>query len=364
MKYLNEFRQKELVDKLTKGIGHLMADIGRKVTLMEVCGTHTMAAFRYGIKDLLPANLHLLSGPGCPVCVTANDYLDRAIAYARKEGVIVATFGDMVKVPGSSSSLAEEASNGAEIRVVYSSLEALKIAQENREKKVIFLGIGFETTAPTVASSILTAGEDKLSNYFVLSGHKIMPPIMRTLAQDHELKIDGFICPGHVSSITGSKIYEFLSRDYGIPCVVAGFEPIDILQSIYLILSQIKSGQAKVENEYNRAVTWEGNLKAQTLMAEVFKPESSNWRGIGKIEQSGLKIKGKYESFDVEKRYPVSIEKSRENPGCICGDILRGLKTPLDCRLFRKVCHPSHPVGACMVSAEGTCTAYYKYSSA
>ncbi len=362
MKYLNEFRQKKLVDKLTKAIDHLMADIDRKITLMEVCGTHTMAVFRYGIKDLLPHNLHLLAGPGCPVCVTANDYLDKAIAYARKEGVIMATFGDMVKVPGSRSSLAEEVSNGAEIRVVYSCLEALKIAHQNPEKKVIFIGIGFETTAPTVASSILTACEDKLCNYFVLSGHKIMPPVMRALVQDHELKIDGFICPGHVSTITGSKIYEFLSRDYGVPCVVAGFEPIDILQSIYLILSQIKSGQAKVENEYSRAVTWEGNLKAQVLMAEVFEPESSNWRGIGEIEQSGLKIRGKYESFDAEKKYPLSIEESREDPGCICGDILRGLKTPLDCRLFRKVCHPSHPVGACMVSAEGTCAAYYIYS--
>ncbi len=363
MKYLDEFRQKELVDKLTQGIDRLMAIVDRKITLMEVCGTHTMAVFRYGIKELLPPDLHLLSGPGCPVCVTANHYLDKAIAYARQEGVIIATFGDMVKVPGSRSSLAEEASNGAEIRVVYSSLEALKIAHQNPEKKVIFLGIGFETTAPTVVSSILTAREDKLSNYFVLSGHKIMPPVMRALAGDHELKIDGFICPGHVSTITGSKIYEFLSRDYGIPCVVAGFEPIDILQSIYLILSQIKSGQAKVENEYNRAVTWEGNLKAQALMAKVFKPESSNWRGMGEIEGSGLKIKGKYESFDAEKRYPVRIEEPRENPGCICGDILRGLKTPLDCRLFRKVCHPSHPVGACMVSAEGTCATYYKYSS-
>ncbi len=363
MKYLDEFRQKELVDKLTKAIDHLMADIDRKITLMEVCGTHTMAVFRYGIKDLLPHNLHLLAGPGCPVCVTANDYLDKAIAYARKEGVIMATFGDMVKVPGSRSSLAEEVSNGAEIRVVYSCLEALKIAHQNPEKKVIFIGIGFETTAPTVASSILTAAEDKLCNYFVLSGHKIMPPVMRALVQDHELKIDGFICPGHVSTITGSKIYEFLSRDYGVPCVVAGFEPIDILQSIYLILSQIKSGQAKVENEYNRAVTWEGNLKAQALMAEVFEPESSNWRGLGEIEQSGLKIRGKYGSFDAEKKYPLSIEESRENPGCICGDILRGLKTPLDCRLFRKVCHPSHPLGACMVSAEGTCAAYYKYLS-
>lgn len=361
MKYLNEFRNKEIVDKLARRINDLMADIDRDITLMEVCGTHTMVIFRYGIKDLLPPRLHLLSGPGCPVCVTSNEYLDKAIAYASQDGVIIATFGDMVKVPGSKSNLAKEKSEGAQIRVVYSSLEALKIARENPEKKVIFLGIGFETTAPTVASSILIASQEKLPNYFVLSNHKIIPPAMRALVEDGQIKIDGFICPGHVSAITGSKIYEFISRDYGIPCVVAGFEPIDVLQSISLILSQIKSGQAKVENEYKRAVTREGNLKAQSLMEEVFDLDTSNWRGIGEIEQSGLKIRGKYRDFDVEKRFPISIEEPHENPECICGAILKGLKTPLDCSLFKKVCHPTHPVGACMVSAEGTCAAYYKY---
>ncbi len=361
MKYLSEFRNKEIVDKLARRINDLMADIDRDITLMEVCGTHTMVIFRYGIKDLLPPGLHLLSGPGCPVCVTSNEYLDKAIAYASQDGVIIATFGDMVKVPGSASSLAKEKSNGARIRVVYSSLEALKIARDNPRSKIIFLGIGFETTAPTVASSILIAFQEKLSNYFVLSNHKIIPPAMQALVEDGQIKIDGFICPGHVSAITGSKIYEFISRDYGIPCVVAGFEPIDVLQSISLILSQIKSGQAKVENEYKRAVTKEGNLKAQSLMEEVFDLDTSNWRGIGEIEQSGLKIREKYRDFDVEKRFPISIEKPHENPECICGAILKGLKTPLDCSLFKKVCHPTHPVGACMVSAEGTCAAYYKY---
>lgn len=361
MKYLNEFRNKEIVDKLARRINDLMADIDRDITLMEVCGTHTMVIFRYGIKDLLPPRLHLLSGPGCPVCVTSNEYLDKTIAYAREDGVIIATFGDMVKVPGSKSNLAKEKSEGAQIRVVYSSLEALKIARDNPRSKIIFLGIGFETTAPTVASSILIASQEKLSNYFVLSSHKIIPPAMRALVEDGQIKIDGFICPGHVSAITGSKIYEFISRDYGIPCVVAGFEPIDVLQSISLILSQIKSGQAKVENEYKRAVTREGNLKAQSLMEEVFDLDTSNWRGIGEIEQSGLKIREKYRDFDVEKRFPISIEEPHENPECICGAILKGLKTPLDCSLFKKVCHPTHPVGACMVSAEGTCAAYYKY---
>jgi len=361
VKYLTEFRQKEPVRGLIKRIEQLTQDIKKEISLMEVCGTHTMAVFRYGIKALLPKNLHLLSGPGCPVCVTANDYIDKAIAYAHQDKVILVTFGDMMKVPGSRSSLAEESSEGAQIRVVYSSLEALKIARKNPSYRVILLGIGFETTAPTVAASILMASEEKISNYLVLSGHKIMPPAMRALVEDHRIHIDGLLCPGHVSTITGSKIYEFLAREYRIPCVVAGFEPLDILESIRLLLGQIKSGQARVENEYRRAVTYEGNLKAQQLMEKVFSKQSASWRGIGKIPQSGLKIRKDYASFDIEAQFPVKVKESKDYPGCICGDILRGLKTPPDCSLFKKVCSPSHPLGACMVSSEGTCAAYYKY---
>ncbi|TKJ45048.1 hydrogenase formation protein HypD [Candidatus Aerophobetes bacterium Ae_b3a] len=361
MKYLTEFRQKEPVRGLTKKIKQLAADIKKEISLMEVCGTHTMAVFRYGIKALLPKNLHLLSGPGCPVCVTANDYIDKAIAYAHQDKTILVTFGDIMKVPGSRSSLSEEASEGAQIRVVYSSLEALEIARKNPSYRVIFLGIGFETTAPTIAASILMASEEKISNYLILSGHKIMPPAMRALVENHQIHIDGFLCPGHVSAITGSKIYEFLAREYRIPCVVAGFEPLDILESIRLLLSQIRSGQARVENEYRRAVTYEGNLKAQQLMEKVFSKQSASWRGIGKIPQSGLKIRKNYASFDVEAQFPIKIKESKDYPGCICGDILRGLKTPPDCSLFKKVCSPSRPLGACMVSSEGTCAAYYKY---
>ncbi len=361
MKYLTEFRQKEPVEGLIKKIKQLAQDIKKEISLMEVCGTHTMAVFRYGIKALLPKNLHLLSGPGCPVCVTANDYIDKAIAYAHQDKVILVTFGDMMKVPGSRSSLTQETSEGAQIRVVYSSLEALEIARKNPSYRVIFLGIGFETTAPTVAASILMASEEKISNYLVLSGHKIMPPVMRALVEDHQIHIDGLLCPGHVSTITGSKIYEFLAREYRIPCVVAGFEPLDILESIRLLLGQIKSGQARVENEYRRAVTYEGNLKAQQLMEKVFSKQSASWRGIGKIPHSGLKIRKDYASFDIEAQFPVKVKESKDYPGCICGDILRGLKTPPDCSLFKKVCSPSHPLGACMVSSEGTCAAYYKY---
>lgn len=361
MKYLTEFRQKEPVSGLIKKIEQLAADIKKDISLMEVCGTHTMAVFRYGIKALLPKNLRLLSGPGCPVCVTANDYIDKAIAYAHQDKTILVTFGDMVKVPGSRSSLAEEASEGAQIKIVYSSLEALEIARKNPGYRVIFLGIGFETTAPTVAASILMASEEKISNYLVLSGHKIMPPAMRALVQDHQIRIDGLLCPGHVSAITGSKIYEFLAQEYQIPCVVAGFEPLDILESIRLLLGQIKSGQARVENEYRRAVTYEGNLKAQQLMEKVFTKQTTSWRGIGKIPQSGLKVRQNYASFDVEAQFPIEVKESGNYPGCLCGDILRGVKTPPDCPLFKKDCNPSHPLGACMVSSEGTCAAYYKY---
>jgi len=361
VKYLTEFRQKEPIRGLTKKIEQLAADIKKEISLMEVCGTHTMAVFRYGIKALLPKNLHLLSGPGCPVCVTANDYIDKAIAYAHQDKTILVTFGDMMKVPGSKSSLIQKASEGAQIRVVYSSLEALEIARKNPSYRVIFLGIGFETTAPTVAASIIMASQENISNYLVLSGHKIMPPAMRALVQDHQIHINGLLCPGHVSAITGSKIYEFLAQEYQIPCVVAGFEPTDILESIRLLLGQIRSGQARVENEYRRAVTYEGNLKAQQLMKKVFSKQSASWRGIGKIPRSGLKIRSDYASFDIEAQFPIKVKESENYPGCICGDILRGLKTPPDCPLFKKVCSPSHPLGACMVSSEGTCAAYYKY---
>lgn len=362
MKYLTEFRQKEPARGVARKIHQLMEDIDREISLMEVCGTHTTAVFRYGITELLPEKLHLISGPGCPVCVTANDYIDKAIAYCHQDKVIIATFGDMMKVPGSRSSLAQETSEGYQVKVVYSSLEAIKIAQKNHENKIIFLGIGFETTAPTVAASILMASDEGVSNYLVLSGHKIMPPAMQALVKDHQIGIDGFLCPGHVSTITGSKIYEFLAQEYHVPCVVAGFEPLDILESIHRLLDQIKSGQAKVENEYRRAVTYQGNVKAQKLMEKVFEKESTSWRGIGEIPGSGLRIRKEYSSFDAEMQLPVKVAKSREHPECICGDILRGLKSPLDCALFRRVCTPSHPVGACMVSSEGTCAAYYKYA--
>jgi len=363
MKYTSEFRERQAAEQLSRKIHHLMDNIGRKITLMEVCGTHTMVIFRYGIRDLLPDELQLLSGPGCPVCVTPNLYLDKAIIYSSKNNVIITTFGDMLRVPGSKSSLAQESSRGAQIKVVYSSLESLRIAEENPEKEIIFLAVGFETTAPTIAASILMAEERELSNYFVLCAHKLIPPAMQALAEMGELRVDGFLCPGHVSTIIGSEVYQFLCQDYGIPCVVAGFEPLDVLQTIYLLLSQIKAGRAEVENEYRRVVSPQGNLRALELMQKVFEITDSPWRGLGKIKNSGLRIRDTYARFDIERKWPLKIEEETSNPGCICGEILRGLNTPLDCPLFGKICHPDHPVGPCMVSQEGTCAAYYRYGN-
>ena len=363
MKYIDEYRDTALIQKLKRKIHHILQHYPKELVLMEVCGTHTMIIFRSGLQKLLPQNIYLLSGPGCPVCVTSNHYLDKAIAYGRRDDVIITTFGDMMKVPGSSSSLEKEKGTGGDIRVVYSALDALKIAQDNPEKKVIFLGIGFETTAPTVAATIKIAKEQNIQNFFILSGHKLMPPAMEALVNDRRIHIDGFICPGHVSTVIGSKPYEFIATEYKIPCVVTGFEPVDIMSAIFMLIQQIvETKSPEVQIEYTRSVKEEGNKKALRLMREVFEITDSSWRGIGNIPASGLKIKEKFSSFDAEANIEVEVEKSKENKGCICGDILRGIKRPPDCKLFKKVCTPENPVGACMVSSEGTCSAYFKYT--
>ena len=359
MKYIEEFRNKEICQKLSEELYNISND--RDITLMEVCGTHTMAIFRYGLKSLLPPNIRLLSGPGCPVCVTPNSHIDKAIAYCKKDDTIVATFGDMIRVPGSSSSLLREKSFGRDVRVVYTVSDAIKIADEHPDKKVIFLGIGFETTSPTIAASIQDAARKDLRNYFVLSMHKLIPPAMKIIMESEELNIDGFILPGHVATITGTKVYEFIPRDYSIPCCVAGFEPLDILQAILTLIQQIMEGKSSVENKYKRVVKREGNLKALSLLNEIFEQYDSEWRGIGFIPKSGLRIKKKYMRFDAEKNISVEIEPVKENPNCICGEVLLGIKTPLDCSLFGNVCNPENPIGSCMVSSEGTCAAYYKY---
>lgn len=359
MKFVNEFRDKSKSLKLIKEIRKI---VNEKVNLMEVCGTHTVAIFKHGIKDILPEEIHLLSGPGCPVCVSQIHDIDKAIALAKIQDVILLTFGDMMKVPGSNSTLEMVKAEGKDIRVVYSSMEAITIAKKNKNKKIIFFGIGFETTSPGVAATLIEANKKDINNFFVLSCFKLIPPAMKALLDSGETNINGFICPGHVSTIIGSKPYEFIPRQYHIPCVIAGFEPVDILQAILMLLIQLNTKKPKVEIQYARAVKEEGNLKAQELLNEVFYPIDSNWRGIGIIPKSGLKIKEKYSQFDAEYKFNLPMmEDQLPITNCICGDILKGIATPYDCLLFAKKCTPINPIGPCMVSSEGSCAAYYKY---
>ena len=358
MKYIDEFRNKDLVAKLADLINR---SVVRDYTFMEVCGGHTAAIHRFGLKSLLPDNVRLISGPGCPVCVTETDFIDKAIAYSRMKDVIITTFGDLLKVPGSTSSLEKEKATGADIRVMFSGLDALEIARLNSGKKIIFLGIGFETTAPGTAVTIKQADKDNVKNFFLLSAHKIMPPAMEAIMKEG-VSLDGFICPGHVAAITGSSIFNFIPERYNLSCVVTGFEPSDLMQSILMLIKQVNEHTPKVEIEYNRAVTISGNSMAQMLMSEVFEPCDTRWRGFGEIQLSGLTLRKVYENFNIENKLPVIINYQADNELCICGKILRGLETPDDCPLFAEICFPENPIGACMVSNEGACNSWYKYS--
>lgn len=361
MKYASEFCDPQLAQGLLAAIRKQVESFSGVMTLMEVCGTHTMAIYQHGIRSLLPPQIRLISGPGCPVCVTPIGYVDRAVAYARQDEVIIATFGDLLRVPGSSSSLTREQAAGARIRIVYSPLDAVTLAETYPHQTIIFLGVGFETTAPTIAGSIIEAKWRGLNNYFVLCAHKTMPASMAVLAADPELKVDGYICPAHVSAIIGSDAYRPLAEQFKVPCVVTGFEPLDMLRGIQMLAEQVLQGRAEVENEYQRIVKAQGNTKAQALLNEVFEACDASWRGIGLIPGSGLKIRAEYASFDAEVQLPVAVEELREHQGCLCGEILKGKVTPKDCPLFRTSCTPENPVGACMVSSEGTCAAEYKY---
>ncbi len=358
MKFASEFRQGKLAQGL---LSKIRGASKRPARFMEFCGGHTVTIFRYGIRQALPETIMMLSGPGCPICVTANADLDKAIALARIPGLIIATFGDAIRVPGSYTSLQVARAEGADVRIVYSTLDALRIAEENPGRKVVFLGIGFETTAPTIAASVLQAKEDGLANYSVLSLHKLCPPVIKALLDSGEVALDGFICPGHVSAITGSKAWEFIARDHGISCVVAGFEPLDVLQSVDMLVAQVERGEPMVEIAYRRGVQPEGNTEALRLMDEVFEPCSAEWRGMGTIPDSGLRLKDDYRRFDAEKVFEIDPGPTREPSGCICGEILQGLKTPHDCPLFGEACTPEEPVGPCMVSSEGSCSTYYRY---
>lgn len=358
LKYIEEFRDGDLAKGLVASIN---ACSKKKLRLMEVCGTHTMSIFRYGIRSLLPPNITLLSGPGCPVCVTAQQDIDAFVSFARLDDVIVTTFGDLIKVPGSGSSLGQEKAMGADVRIVYSIFDAVAIAKENPDKKVIFCAVGFETTIPTIAAGILMAGSQNLDNFMIHAATKLTPPALAALMETDQVNIDGFILPGHVSVITGTNAYRSIFEKYDIPSAVTGFEPIDILSAVLHLIQQNESGKPVLENLYPRAVSDKGNEKAQQIMAQVFEKADTTWRGIGMIPDSGMILKPEFEPYNATLRLNLDLEAVPEPKGCRCGEILMGLVTPEQCGLYKKKCTPMTPVGPCMVSTEGTCAAFYKY---
>lgn len=368
MKYVDEFRDRDLAKSLALGIRQ-EAHPGRTYNLMEFCGGHTHAIFRYGVKDLMPENVRFVHGPGCPVCVLPVRRLDDAVEIAERHGVMLCTYGDMMRVPGTKQrSLIRAKADGADIRMVYSTMDALKIARDNPGRQVVFFAIGFETTTPPTAVAIKQARKEGLSNFSVFCNHVLTPSAIGHILASPEVRdlgtvrIDGFLGPSHVSSVIGSEPYEFFAEEFGKPVVIAGFEPLDVMQSTLMLIRQINEGRHDVENEYTRVVTREGNLKAQDLVSKVFElRQSFEWRGLGKVPYSALKIRKDFAEFDAEKRFDVSEKVSREVKSCECPAILRGVKKPTDCKLFGTVCTPDNPMGSCMVSSEGACAAYWTY---
>ncbi len=358
MKYVDEFRDSRLAKPL---LAQLQKSVTKPLRIMEVCGSHTMAIFRNGLRSILPSGFELISGPGCPVCVTSASHMDAFIGMADQPGVRVAIFGDLFRVPGTNGSLAHASSRGAQVDIVYSPMDALDLAIENPKDHVVFLGVGFETTTPGIAATIMSAKTRNIPNFTVFSTHKVMPPPLIALLNDPELKIDGLLCPGHVSSIIGAGAYQPLVDKYGLACVVAGFETADLLNGLILLARQVGSGKVSVENTYPRAVSWEGNPRAQKMVYKIFEPADMEWRGLGVIPDSGLAIREEYEEFDAEKRFDITLPQVEEAKGCRCGEILKGIDTPPQCPLFDTRCTPANPIGPCMVSSEGTCAAYHKY---
>ena len=359
MKYIDEFHDPALARKL---VAYIEARSTCPVRVMEFCGGHTHAIMRYGLRTLLPATVDLRSGPGCPVCVTATADLDRMIALSKVPGLILTTFGDMLRVPGSFHTLQDAKAAGADVRIVYSTLDALHIARDNPTRPVVFLGVGFEATAPTVAAAILQAESAGLGNFSVLSLHKLTPPATRAILDGGEVALDGIIGPGHVTTIIGSDAWQFLPADYQVPLVVAGFEPLDILRVVADLVAMIEDGRPAVSNVYARSVTPSGNPTALAVIGRVFEVGPANWRGLGLVPASGLAIRPEFAPFDAARLFAVDAGPTREHRGCLCGDVLRGVVSPPRCPLFATVCTPVQPVGPCMVSAEGACAAYYRYA--
>lgn len=356
MESLKELRNPELVRRMAEAVRRTKAP---PATLMEVCGTHTVAIARHGLREVLPDGVRLISGPGCPVCVTPQEQIDRFVALGRLDRVTLATFGDMMRVPGSERSLEQARAEGVDVRVSYSPMEAVAAAARLPEREVVFFGIGFETTAPAVALAVLEARRRGMGNFSVLCAHKLIPPAMLALLTS-EVRVDGFICPGHVSVIIGSDAYRLVA-ERGKPCVVAGFEPADILRAIQLLLRQIAEGRSEVESAYARAVRPTGNARAQELLARVFEIVEARWRGLGEIPQSGLALREEFAALDAARRFEVAVPTAPEPAGCRCGDVLRGAMDPPQCPLFGAACTPATPLGACMVSSEGACQAHYRY---
>jgi len=348
---------KKMLDELHE----LVDGIARPLKLMEVCGTHTVEIFRHGIRDVIPRTVTLLSGPGCPVCVTSVQDVDAAIAIARTPGVIMATFGDMMRVPGGTESLLEARSEGADVRVLYSPLDALLLARKETNKEIVFFATGFETTSPLIAATVAQAAAGGIKNFSVYTAHKLVPPALQALLDSPDVLVDGFILPGHVSTIIGKKPYEFVASRYGKPSVITGFDAKDIIEGILMIVRQIAQKRANIEIQYRDVVKEEGNPKAVALLDEYFTPADAYWRGIGCIPKSGLQLREKFAALDANKKFNPPVSTSKEPELCSCGDILRGVKIPTECPLFGTGCTPESPVGPCMVSTEGSCAAYYKY---
>lgn len=357
MKFAAEFRDRALADAI---VSNIRKSCRGKWSLMEFCGTHTVAVFRHGLRSLLPEGVRLVSGPGCPVCVTPKSEVDRALSLCDVEGGIVATYGDLVKVPGSGNNLAGKRALGADVRVVYSSYDAVEIARRVPGRPVFFVAIGFETTAPGTAAAIMRADSMGLQNFFVLCLHKRTPPVVQALLEMGG-GAQGFICPGHVCAIIGARPFEPIARDWGRPCVISGFEPADVLQAILLLVRQLEEGRASVEIEYSRGVPYEGNSRALDAMDEVFSRADSEWRGLGMVVGSGMKLRERFARFDAARFVDPGLESLPDPPGCKCGDVLRGELAPALCPLFGRLCTPENPVGPCMVSSEGSCAAYYAY---
>lgn len=361
MKFIDEYRDPDIVAGLLKKITSASVRIARPVTIMEICGSHTYAIGRFGIRKLLPENIRLISGPGCPVCVTSARDVDLALFLAGLPDVIFVTFGDMLRVPGTGGdSLQKKRAEGCDVRVVSSTYECIGIALSHPQKEIVMMGIGFETTTPTIAAVITSCRKKDIRNFSVFSAHKIVPPAISALLADPLLNIDGFLCPGHVSTMIGAAAYQMIP-DAGRAAVITGFEPVDIFEGVLMLLRQIENKNTEVAIQYSRGVRPEGNTRAMTLLHFVFETADAQWRGLGTIPASGLALRDEFAAFDTLKKFSVPDIQSGDVPGCGCGDILRGIKLPHDCPLFRKVCTPINPIGPCMVSSEGTCSTYYKY---